>query len=331
LGYFGHTLIIITAMVSLTGRAPTGQAQTSRTRLSSPQVIPVRYDEHRYIVAPVTEAGDTLYLYTDTGADLNVLFPAAVERLGLVRDSLVRGNHTLRFTTLPPFRPDASIPFRSSHPEMPGAILVVDSVSFAAGSDGLLGREWFAGRVWTFDYPRHQLLLRPAGNLPPHSTKHRVALGFQTDSAGRPTVNFPRIRVLIDGDSLDLLFDTGAMTTLTDSAHAALADRRPARRAASFVVQSVFDRWRQRHPQWQVIEGADQLGEATFPMIKVPAVEVGGFGIGAVWFTARPDHNFVRFSQWMDLPIMGALGGSALQYLQVTIDYPGSIAIFARP
>jgi hypothetical protein len=331
LEYLAHTLIITTAIVSLTGRAPPAQAQVSPITPSSPQVVPVRYDEHRYIVAPVTEAGDTLYLYTDTGADLNVLFPAAVERLGLVRDSLIRGNHTLRFTTLPSFRPEASIPFRSSHPEMDRAILVVDSISFAAGTDGLLGREWFAGRVWTFDYPRHQLLLRSAGDLPPHSTKHRVALGFQTDSAGRPTVNFPRIRVLIDGDSLDLLFDTGAMTALTDSAHAALADRRPARRATSFVVQSVFDRWRRRHPQWEVIEGADQLGDTTFPMIKVPDVEVGGFRVGPAWFTARPDQNFVRFSQWMDRPIVGALGGSALQYLQVTIDYPGSVAVFVRP
>jgi hypothetical protein len=330
-GYFAHNLVTITAILSLVGRARSGQAQTSPTTPSSPQVVPVRYDEHRYIVAPVTEAGDTLYLYTDTGADLNALFPGAVERLGLVRDSLIRGEDTLRFTTLPPFRPDASIPFRSSHPEMERAILVVDSISFASGTDGLLGRAWFAGRVWTFDYPRHQLLLRPAGDLPPHSTKHRVALGFQTDSAGRPTVNFPRLRVRIDGDSLDLLFDTGAMTALTDSAHAALADGRPARRASSFVVQSIFDRWRQRHPQWQVIEGANQLGDTTFPMIKVPAVEVGGFRVGPVWFTARPDQNFVRFSQWMDRPIVGALGGSALQYLQVTIDYPGSVAVFARP
>jgi hypothetical protein len=208
---------------------------------------------------------------------------------------------------------------------------VVDPISFAAGTDGLLGREWFAGRVWTFDYPRHQLLLRSAGDLPPHSPKHRVALGFQTDSAGRRIVNFPRIRVLIDGDSLDLLFDTGAMTALTDSAHAALADGRPSRRASSFVIQSVFDRWRKHHPRWEVIEGADQLGDLTFPMIKVPDVEVGGFRVGPVWFTARPDQNFVRFSLWMDRPIMGALGGSALQYVQVTIDYPGSVAVFARP
>lgn len=331
MSYRTDTLVILTVVVSLTGHVRTGQAQASPRTRSSPQVVPVRYDEHRYIVTPVTEAGDTLYLYTDTGAELDLLFAAAIQRLGLVRDSLIRGTDTPPFTTLPPFRPEASVPFRSAHPVLERAILVVDSIIPATGTDGLLGQHWFAGRVWTFDYPGHRLLLRPAGDLPPHSPKHRVPLAFQLDSAGRPTVHFPRIRVLIDGDSLDLLFDTGAMTTLTGSALAALADGRPARRATSFVVRSVFDRWRQRHPQWQVIESADQLGELTFPMIEVPGVEVGGFTVGPVWFTVRPDENFVHFSQGMDRPIVGALGGSGLQYLEVTIDYPGSVAVFARP
>jgi len=294
-------------------------------------VVPVRYDEHRYIVTPVTEAGDTLYLYTDTGTELDVLFPATVERLGLSRDSLIRGTDTLRFATLPPFRPEASIPFRSAHPVMERAILVVDPIAFAASTDGILGQHWFAGRVWTFDYPRHRLLLRPAGDLPRQSPKHRVRLGFQLDTAGRRSVHFPRIRVLIDGDSLDLLFDTGAMTTLTDSALGALADGRPARRATSFVVRSIFDRWRRRHPDWQVIERADQYDGLMSPMIKVPSVEVGGFKVGPVWFTLRRDEDFVHFSQGMDRPIVGALGGSGLQYLEVTIDYPGAIAVFARP
>jgi hypothetical protein len=118
LEYLAHTLIITTAIVSLTVRGSPAQAQVSSKKPSPPQGVPVRYDEHRYIVAPVTEAGDTLYLYTDTGADLNVLFPGAIQRLGLVRDSLIRGKDTLRFTTLPSFRPEASIPFRSAHPEM---------------------------------------------------------------------------------------------------------------------------------------------------------------------------------------------------------------------
>ncbi len=332
LHYVANALLAVTLMAGLGGRVSTGQAQTPATTFPPPRVQPVRYDEHRYILTPVTDSGDTLYLYSDTGSEIDALFPAAVERLGLARDSLLRGQDTFRFTRLPRFRPTASIPFQSVHPDLDRAILVVDSIPFAAGTDGLLGAQWFAGRVWTFDYPRHQLLLRMAGDLPRQSARHRVALGFQTDSAGRRTVNLPRIRVLIDGDSLDLLFDTGAMTVLSDSAHTQLSDGRAARRATSFVVQSVFDRWRQRHPRWRVIERADQLlGNARFPMIEVPEIEIAGFTVGPVWFTARRDQDFVYWSREMDLPILGALGGSALQYLQVTVDYPGAVAVFARP
>jgi hypothetical protein len=67
-------------------------------------------------------------------------------------------------------------------------------------------------------------------------------------------------------------------------------------------------------------------------MIEVPTVQVGGYGVGPVWFTRRPDRNFhVYMFQWMDRPPEGALGGSALQYLRVTVDYPRAVAVFEKP
>jgi hypothetical protein len=48
-----------------------------------------------------------------------------------------------------------------------------------------------------------------------------------------------------------------------------------------------------------------------------------------VWFTIRPDRAFTQFmSQWMDQPVVGALGGSALQYFRVIADYPNARATF---
>jgi len=67
-------------------------------------------------------------------------------------------------------------------------------------------------------------------------------------------------------------------------------------------------------------------------MIEVPALTVAGFTVGPVWFTARPDRAFTEYmSQWMDRRVVGALGGSALQYFRVTVDYPNRRATFARP
>ena len=66
-------------------------------------------------------------------------------------------------------------------------------------------------------------------------------------------------------------------------------------------------------------------------MIEVPNVTVAGYTIGPVWFTRRPDKNFHEFmSKFMDRKVEGALGGSALRYFRVTVDYRNAVAIFER-
>jgi len=185
--------------------------------------------------------------------------------------------------------------------------------------------------VWTFDYPARRLLLRTPGDVPAVAPEHRVSLGFQTDGSGRRTMHFPRIRVAVDGDSLDLLFDTGATVVLGDDALAA-AGGGPARRGGSFIAQSVLDAWRARHPGWRVVEGGDVGLGRPLAMIEVPRVDVGGYGVGPVWFAARPDAGFHQMmSSMMDRQVEGALGGSALRFLRVTVDYPNAVAVFEKP
>ncbi|HSL68868.1 MAG TPA: hypothetical protein VK864_01435, partial [Longimicrobiales bacterium] len=51
----------------------------------------------------------------------------------------------------------------------------------------------------------------------------------------------------------------------------------------------------------------------------------------AVWFERRNQGVFEeRMSRWLDRPIVGALGGNALGFFRVTIDYPNGIAVFER-
>ena len=136
---------------------------------------------------------------------------------------------------------------------------------------------------------------------------------------------------MIDGQTINLLFDTGATVRLTDQALARLADGQPASRATSFISKTTFDRWHARHPDWKVIEHADANAGGE-PLIEVPEVTVAGYTVGPVWFTRRADKNFHQWmSQWMDKEIDGALGGSALHYFRVTVNYPGAVAVFERP
>ena len=313
------------ALGALTGAGLSAQ-ETAEATVTLVE-LPVRYADDRYFVSPVLESGDTLLLYTDTGGGANMLWPATAERLGLAGEWLRQGSDSARLVAFPPMVPAASIPMPSAPPPLGSGFLVIPPQGFKEG-DGFLGRTWFADRVWLFDYPGRSLAL-VTGGAPASAPEHRVPLGFQTDSAGRRTTHFPRITAAVDGDSLDLLFDTGATVNLTPAALAALGDGGPAQRGTSFITQSVFKRWRAAHPDWRVVDSADMVGNA--PMIEVPRVTVAGHEVGPVWFTVRPDRAFHEWmAQWMDRPLDGALGGSALRYFRVLVNYPEAYAAFER-
>ena len=321
------TLVIIALALGLGASTALALIQSPGKPLS----LPVSYEEHRFYVQPVTKDGVTLKFYTDTGGGLFILREVAERLHCSINNVGGEGANAFYLTSLPAFKPEAAVPLPLSRE---GRLPVwapsakerdTESPDYA----GMLGQEWFAGRVWTFDYPHHQLFMRASGDLPKQDAAHRVTLGFKSDETGKRALNFPRIQVTIDGESLDLLFDTGAMTKLSDTALNALKDQRAAVRATSFITTSIFEKWRKAHPDWRVIESADlPLNE---PMIEVPAVTLGGYTVGPVWFTRRADKNFHEFmSRFMDKRVEGAIGGNALRHFQVTVDYPQAIAIFEK-
>jgi hypothetical protein len=315
-------LLIVIPTVMYGGYQQTVPAQS----VGQPLALPVKYDEHRFFVQPIAVDGTVLNFYSDTGGAL-FIFADVVERLKLASTKGEGGAPDT--VTLPKFRTDASIPSpRATHD-----LLFVRPANgrnpMSQDWSGMLGQQWFAGRVWTFDYPNKKLLLRAGGDIPKHTKDHEVTLGFQTNPSGTRQANFPRIQIIVDGEQLDLLLDTGAMTRLSDNALALLSDKRPSVRTTSFITASTFEKWHARHPQWRVIEHAEFGSDEA--MIEVPNLTVGGYTVGPVWFTRRADKNFHEFmSQWMDKTIEGALGGSALQYFRVTVDYPRAIAVFEK-
>jgi hypothetical protein len=304
---------------------------TLAQRPARPQALPVAYEEDRFYVRPVTAEGVALRFYTDTGGGLFILRDAA-ERLRLpLTNAGGEGKEAFYLTSLPAFQPAATIPpplSRTGRLPVYAPTPKEREQGLSLG-DGMLGQEWFAGRVWTFDYPGKKLWLRAPGDLPKHKPQQRVTLGFKTDEAGKRLLDFPRLSVTIDGEALDLLFDTGATARLSPTAQAALRDGRAAERAVSFITTSVFERWRKAHPDWRVVENADlPLNE---PLIEAPRVTIAGYTVGPVWFARRADKNFHEFmAQFMDKRVEGALGGNALRHFRVTVDYPNAVAIFLR-
>lgn len=288
--------------------------------------MPAHFHANRIHVTPVTTAGDTLHLNTDTGGGPPILLRPVVKELGWSTDTLSRGGRTMQTVSFPDFEAGASVPA----PQGPNRFLVFPDRGPAQflEADGQLGNTWFAGKVWTFDYGAERLLLHDSTEDLSFDPEHTIPLAFRTDSTGRHLHHHARIEATIADSTYSFLFDTGATLRLSDNARRVLGG--PAKRGGNFVVASVFDRWRNEHPEWRVVENASGR-HGNRPIIQVPGVTIAGYTVGPVWFERQPDQGFQqKLAPLMDQPVEGALGGSLFQYFRVTADYPGERVHFQR-
>lgn len=296
---------------------------------SAARMLPASFEANRVYVHPVTAVGDTLNLITDSGGGL-FLYSDVAERLGLsVRDTTVRGR-SLSMGEPPeivepdgfPAFPGPPIVFRRSHP----LVRMLETPD----EDGLLGASWYGGHIWTLDYLNGEMVLHPSSDGLALDSTHTVPIGFPKGDDGELRTSYASIEATIAGESHPFLLDTGATLLLSDRGQRALGG--PRHRGGSFVVASVFERWRERHPEWRVIEGGSVYSGGK-PIIRVPEVTIAGHTVGPVWFARRPDRNFSKkgMARYMDRPVDGALGGSLFQYFELTLDYPDARAHFRRP
>jgi len=302
-------------------------SSTSRAQSASEgQPLPADFVKNRIHVTPVTTAGDTLHLNTDTGGGPPILLRPIVEELGWPTDTLSRGGRTRQTVSFPDFEADMSIPT----PQGPDRFLVLPDRGPAQflEADGQLGNTWFAGKVWTFDYGAERLLHHDSTEGLSFEPKHTVPLTFRTDSTGQHLHHHARIEATIADSTYSFLFDTGATFLLSDRGQSALGG--PPKQGGSFVVASVFDRWRDRHPDWRVVKQASGV-RGDRPLIQVPEVTIAGHTVGPVWFERQPDQAYQKGGRLqLDQAVKGALGGSLFQYFRVTADYPGERVHFQR-
>jgi hypothetical protein len=277
--------------------------------------LPARFADGLVHVEPETANGAKLRLLADTGGAL-FLTSSCAERCGISTVPLPGG----RRARLPALRPDAWIPEPTGGEKwMP---------IFETDGDGMVGQRWFAGGVWTFDYPQKKLILRHTSFTPTDEmAAHDVPLGFRHEWGIR-TSNHPRMVVTVAGTALETLLDTGATVWLSAEARRVVGDKQPSERATSFVAAKVFRQWREAHPKWRVVEkGCERTREA---LIEVPEMEVAGFKAGPVWFTRRDDENYRWMSSFMDRPIVASIGGNFLGHFRMTVDYPNAVAWFEK-
>jgi hypothetical protein len=290
-------------------------------------ILPTSFEAGRVYVVPQMQSGAKMKFFTDSGG-ATVLLEDAVTRLQLPTQAMPKEyGDGVKSARLPAFKPGLGIP---APLELDGQLQVAQhsDTHFDIG-DGMLGEAWFGGRIWTWDYPKKTLTLEDSAWKPTHDATS-VTLGFPVDEKGARAANFARITVRIDGKPIDLLLDTGATTVLTPQALTAIGDALPATRAASFIADSQFQAWHAAHPEWRVIENAQDGSKTPVSIIEVPEVEIAGAHVGPVWFNWRSDRAFHDYmSKMMDKQVEGALGGNALEHFVMTVDYPGAAAYFA--
>jgi hypothetical protein len=206
--------------------------------------------------------------------------------------------------------------------------LVLPDAQTNLGKDvhGSLGQSWFGQYCWTFDFRSEELLCHSPALSP--LEPNIVPVTFKESASGNRISSLPRIFIEVDGEQIPVLIDSGAKMLPSKAAASALGETGTELIATSFIVESLFEQWHQLHPDWKVIEQADaELGNVR--MIEVPQIVVGGQKAGPVWFCSRPDANYIQYySRLAGGQVEGAIGGNALQFFRMTIDYPNKLARF---
>jgi len=298
----------------------------SAASASGQTVIPTRYIADRFFAAPVTLQGDTLQMLMDTGGGQVFVTKRALERMGITPRfmAIADGDSAWDGGPFPSFKAGLGIPPALGTPK--GRIFGTSSTAISEFTGGgMVGHNWFAGRVWVLDYPHHQVAYFETPPAPRPFGPHTIPMTLKQPL----TRDAPRIQAIVAGDTVDMLLDTGATSLLSPEA-VAIVGPGPAVRASAFAAARLWDGWHATHPDWRVIAG----GEANLKqdLIGVPNVMIAGYDVGLVWFAKRPNDDFdMMMKQLMDKPVLASVGGTAFRQFKLTLDYVNQRVTFEKP
>ncbi len=263
----------------------------------------------------------------------------------------------------PPLLSDGLIPVRPDDRMPPHHRAILSDEKSIQPGDGILGSTWFASRAWSINFRDETFYVKPVSTYRPASTDNPTSADNSTspersassekaassvkasesvdnksshsDSAvplsfyeegERRLYHFPRLEVIIAGDTLSMVLKTGSNIILDESAQNVLNHPDPLF-PAGLISDSVASNWVDAHPDWPVYENADSNYGSD--LIEVPEVQIGPHTAGPVRFAIRRDEAFIDwFSQFTDKPVVGALGADTFRGAHITLNYPWSVLIF---
>lgn len=312
------------------------------TQHPKPVLLPSKFIHgERFYIKLATASKDTLLGFGDTGGGFTAIYPDVLDSLKLtpyikqtVVDSMpfsyIAFSDVVKDPHIPAMALSPSSPIPMPVFDIPSKEIMMGEMSFVRRlipQDAFLGQFFFVGKAWTFDYPHQQIWVNTAIPLADSGAAHVVRLGFKKNAAGQKLFGHPSMQIKIDGETIDVLFDSGASLLLSTNGKQALNTTEGAL-GGSFIAKSIFDVWHTKHPDWKTVDKGEITGAS---LILVPAVTIGNQTVGPVWFAVRPDAAWsVGMIRSMDKIVHGAIGGSAFKYLKVTIDYNHELARFEK-
>jgi hypothetical protein len=323
-----------------TGCTATKNSNPSQIDSSQAVIVPSEFiDGERFFIKLATVTSDTLLGFGDTGGGFTAVYPNILEKLNLTNKIKHQGDSTkFQYILFEDLINDKRIPppalSPSSEIKQPFFAIPPDDVMKGEISyllelfphDVFLGQFFFADKTWTFDYKNQRILTGTLIQKDEVKKENVQAVGFKKNEAGVKMYAHPSMQMEVDGELIDVLFDTGATFFLSKNGKEKLGLNKNTM-AGSFIAKSVFDKWKQKHPQWKVIEAADNRAD----MIEVPQVKLGDVVTGPVLFSVRPDEVWSNsMIHSMDKVVKGAIGGSAFRNLVITIDYNNELIKFSR-
>ena len=341
-------IVSVFAILSL-GSCNAKEEQPAGASSSTPTLLPSQFlDGERLFFKMASTAGDTILGFGDSGGGICFLAPNEIENLHLQSKEKkgyikhLMGMQYIEFADLvadknvPP--PQLSNKFSLSRhfqtvtkpyiivPGTDGEFKELPAMVKMMPFDVFLAQNFFMGKAWTFDYPKQQIWVNTPLTAADTADKNVQRIGFKKDEKGKQLYGHASMKINVDGEDLDVLFDTGASIFLSENGKKSFNTQKNSI-AGSFIAASVFDKWRSKHPEWKYYEKVDKSGNADG--IEVPQVSIGGKTVGPVLFTKRNDEVWSQgMIASMDKVVKGAIGGSALKYLKVTIDYNNELIRF---
>jgi hypothetical protein len=262
--------------------------------------IPVELRGGRFFAVPRTADGSIFACWLDTSGS-GFVFDSSAARFRLATYASNGG----RYAALPFFESSDAIPALVGATGLPiferGASDRSDPI--LQGFDAQLGRTWFAGRIWRFDFVRGSLDLIAK---PPSSHPGAVPLLFD--------MGYPYLRVEVEDDpALSMAFDTAASVAYAPAYAAGVVVQ-----ATSFIRHATLERWHGQHPQLPLDRNVGVA--AGVDRIVVPRLRAGATEFVNVAFTTRPNDDVFEDSPRLD----GKLGSNAYARSTVWADYPSA-------